>query len=194
LTTSINRIDWGSVSPGEGSFPVGSAIDLTALPNPYYAFVEWQGDVSGSVNPMSLVLTTNLAIHAVFRELVTTNHSVPLAWLAEHGVTADVESAVDLPGANGVPLWQSYVAGLDPNDPNSRFVISVTPDPDGTVVVLQWNTVPDRVYTVWQRADLDSEWLPISGATNLPFEIQSITSPLGTAGYYRVDVRLAPAP
>ena len=56
-------------------------------------------------------------------------------------------------GANGMTLLQSYLAGVNPNDPTSAFTIqniSVTP---GGVVTIQWSsaqdgTTPTRNYDV----------------------------------------------
>ncbi|MGN0844698.1 MAG: InlB B-repeat-containing protein [Kiritimatiellia bacterium] len=53
---------------------------------------------------------------------VTTNRSVwvPKSWLDSKGYTSITEESyktdIEQPGANGVPLWQSYVFGLDPTN------------------------------------------------------------------------------
>lgn len=53
---------------------------------------------------------------------VTTNRTawVPKSWLDSKGYTAITETnykkEIEKAGANGVPLWQSYIFGLDPNN------------------------------------------------------------------------------
>ena len=52
-------------------------------------------------------------------------------------------------GANSVPLWQSYIAGLDPSDPASQFRFQGKPAPDGMGYVLHWTAVAGHLYTIW---------------------------------------------
>ena len=76
---------------------------------------------------------------------------VPDNWKTEHGYSASAPSSTI--GANGMTLLQSYLAGVNPNDPTSAFAIqniSVTP---GGVVTIQWSsaqdgTTPTRNYDV----------------------------------------------
>ena len=51
LTASVNVPAWGSVSPTNGSYPVGSTVQVTASPAPYFLFSQWTGDESGAREP-----------------------------------------------------------------------------------------------------------------------------------------------
>jgi len=192
LTVTVNDPAWGTVNPAGGTFAAGSSVVVTAMPSTFFRFVQWTGDYSGADNPATIVLTTNKAIHAVFGEIVTANHATPHWWLASHGYTNDFENAEVVIGTNGVPLWQSYVAGLDPNDPNSQFRLTLNRGADGTSCVLNWNSVTGRVYTVWSSTNLAQAFAPLTGAIDLPGTIQSFTNVVGAGSppvFYRMEVR-----
>jgi hypothetical protein len=192
LTATVNNPAWGTVTPSGGTFAAGSSVGVTATPSAYFGFVRWAGDYSASNNPITVVLDTNITIQAVFGEIVTTNHSTPYRWLASHGYTNDFENAEALIGANGVPLWHSYIAGLDPNDPNSQFRLTLNASADGTSCVLNWNTTTGRVYTVWSSTNLSQDFTSVPGATNLSWTVQSFTNVndrTSPPAFYRMEVR-----
>ena len=102
----------------------------------------------------------------------TTPVPVPYAWLdayIAHFGAGDYEAAANAVGANGVALWESYVAGLDPTDAASRFTALISLDADGAARVT-WT--PDlsgsespRTYTVYGKAGLgDADWTPVTDA------------------------------
>ena len=88
----------------------------------------------------------------MFTEQLTTNYPTPYWWLASWGYNNNFETAVTSKGANGLPLWQSYIAGLSPNDPNSQLRISLSRAANANV--LNWSTVTGRVYTLWSSTNL----------------------------------------
>ena len=74
----------------------------------------------------------------------------------------------------GIPVWQSYVAGLDPNDPAQTFK-AVIECRDGCFVVRPSLVVPDRIYWVIASPDLSFDPnrivvypLPASGKVEFP--------------------------
>ena len=97
---------------------------------------------------------------------------MPHAWLdayvARFGA-GDYEAAANAVGANGVALWESYVAGLDPADAASRFTAAIAVGADGAPRVT-WTpdlsgSEPPRVYTVYGKAGLgDADWTPVTDA------------------------------
>jgi hypothetical protein len=48
------------------TYPVGSVLELTAIPNPLYEFVRWGGALSGAMNPQQVTVTGPLTIVATF--------------------------------------------------------------------------------------------------------------------------------
>ena len=102
----------------------------------------------------------------------TTPVPVPYAWLDAYVGRfggGDYEAAARAPGANGVALWESYVAGLDPADAASRFTASIALGADGTPVVT-WSpdlraAEPPRAYTVYGKPTLGAAaWTPVTDA------------------------------
>jgi hypothetical protein len=192
LLASANNPAWGTVNPSNASYAAGSTVQVFATALPYYRFDSWTNGVGGTNDPVTLVLSTNLSIQAVFRELMTTNHPTPYWWLAAAGYTSNFETAVNAIGANGLPLWQSYQAGLDPLNMASQFVVSLSRDATGKPNVLNWNSVSGRVYSVWWSTNLARGFVPLAGATNLPATTHSFTNtqtPASGAAFYRMETR-----
>ena len=105
-------------------------------------------------------------------ETETTPMPVPYTWLDPYLVkygSGDDESAGKAKGRNGCFLWESYVAGLDPEDPTSKFTAMIELLPNGTVKIT-W--CPDlrtaekpRTYTTLGKAQLtDADWTPVTDA------------------------------
>jgi hypothetical protein len=192
LVTSVNNAAWGSVSPGTGNYPPGSSVQVQATPAPYYRFVSWTNGASGTNNPLTLLMQTNVTIRAVFAELTTTNHLTPYWWLASYGYTNNFETAANVLGANGMPLWQSYVAGLNPTIASSQLRLTQS----GTLTgahVLNWNTTTGRLYTLWSSTNATGNFVRVSGASNLTASVKSFTNNVGTSvlnRFYRLEVRL----
>ncbi len=47
-------------------FEPGTTVALTATAADGFQFVRWDGDANGSVNPLSLVMNSNMTVSAVF--------------------------------------------------------------------------------------------------------------------------------
>jgi len=191
LTVAVNDATWGSVSPTNGTYLAGASLELLATPAAYYQFGSWTGDLSAPTNPITIVLNSNLTLQANFAEVYTTNHPTPHWWLAQYGFTNDLENAVTQIGANGFALWQSYIAGLNPNDPNSQLRLSLEISAAASEQILRWSTVSGRVYSVWFSTNLLESFAPLTGATDLPWTIQSVTNAADVASpgtFYRLEV------
>ncbi|RLF58403.1 MAG: hypothetical protein DRN25_05250, partial [Thermoplasmata archaeon] len=68
LNLSVSPEGAGSIekTPDLDQYPEGTTVTLTAIPNSGYIFDHWSGDVSGSENPVSVVMDSNKTITAVF--------------------------------------------------------------------------------------------------------------------------------
>lgn len=191
LTVTANNSNWGNVNPTGGTYPEATAIQVTATPAAYCRFVNWTGAASGTGNPLMVVLNTNQSLQAVFSEILTTNHPTPLWWLAAYGFTQNLESAVMALGSNGVPVWQSYIAGLNPNNPNSQLRLWLAPAANGGSVTLHWNAVAGRVYSVLSSTNPLGIFSPIPSAANLPASLTGFTNSINPASarmFYRLEV------
>ena len=72
-TVTVQIIGNGKVNLGNaGAYTTiiqvvdGQSLQLTALPDQGWVFNQWSGDISGSVNPFSVVVTKDLRIVATF--------------------------------------------------------------------------------------------------------------------------------
>ena len=88
----------------------------------------------------------------------TTPVPVPHEWLDAHGAGpgADYEAAASALSANGADaVWECYVAGLDPEDPDSRFLAGIGMEDGEPVVTWTPDLGAERAYAVEGRPDLD---------------------------------------
>jgi hypothetical protein len=71
-----------SKSPSQSAYDSNSTVQLTAIPAAGYHFVGWSGDISGSMNPVTMMvdgnknITANFAISTFALTLVATNGAV----------------------------------------------------------------------------------------------------------------------
>lgn len=192
LAVGVNEPAWGWVEPTGGVYEAGSLVQLQAAPAPFFRFHEWQGDAHGTNNPTLLMIDGNRSATAVFAEVMTTRYPTPHWWLAAYGYTNDLDNVVTNLGVNGLPLWASFVAGLDPSDPSSQVELHGRPEPGAGGVVLEWAAISGRVYTVACATNLAGRFTPLSGAIDLPPTTPSITSRVDAASggmFYRLEVR-----
>jgi hypothetical protein len=190
LTAMVNNPSWGVVSPTNATYTAGSSVQVVATPANYFRFVRWTNGAAGTSNPLTLVLNTNMSIQAVFAEILTVSHPTPYWWLASYGYSSNFETAVNATGANGIPLWQSYIAGLNPNDPSSQLRLSLARGVNGVPNVLNWSTVSGRVYTLWYSTNLAAGFARVPGASNLPSSVRTFThalNPVPRAVFYRIE-------
>jgi hypothetical protein len=50
------------------SYPYGFSVQLTALPNPGYSFYAWGGNLSGNMNPATMIMDSNKTVIATFTQ------------------------------------------------------------------------------------------------------------------------------
>ena len=73
--------------------------------------------------------------------------------------------------ANGRPVWECYVAGLDPTDATDDFIATIEMvNGEPQISVGGRGEQPGRVYTVEGKADLGDSWGP-TNAMSLFFHI-----------------------
>ena len=70
FTLSLSTQGTGTIqsNPPGATQPAGTSIQLTAIPGPSAHFVNWQGDLTGSANPATVLLDSNKNITAVFAQ------------------------------------------------------------------------------------------------------------------------------
>jgi hypothetical protein len=68
LSVSVTPINGGSVSPPSNSYEKGQSLQMLATPAGEYVFKEWKGDLSGSINPSTLIIDKDKAITGSFEK------------------------------------------------------------------------------------------------------------------------------
>ncbi len=66
LTTNINGDGSVALNPPGGTYNAGTQVTLTATPNAGSQFDNWSGDASGSTNPLTVTVNSNMTITANF--------------------------------------------------------------------------------------------------------------------------------
>ena len=113
---------------------------------------------------------------------------VPVAfeWLETYypdlATVEEYESAALATGANGLAVWESFVAGLDPTDEKSKFTVMIEIGSDGKPVVT-W--VPDlseasgaekRAYKTLGKVELgDKDWVEVNDANRAGMRFFKVT-------------------
>lgn len=57
------------LQPEGSNFPLGTLVEVTALPNTGYAFSGWSGDAEGAANPYSFIVERSVSIRASFTDI-----------------------------------------------------------------------------------------------------------------------------
>ncbi|HMP72677.1 MAG TPA: MBG domain-containing protein [Kiritimatiellia bacterium] len=188
----------GSVDTLSGPRTAGELVTITALPDPYYLFLEWTGDVPPGAendNPLDLLMDDDKSVSAVFAPQ-TTSGGIPLPWLVSFGITNDFEAAVLLDhDDDGVPTGEEYIADTDPTDPTSFLAVASLGTAPAAGVVLTAPASTARVYSVSYRLPgPGAPWTPLDSLTNLVPVSSSLSvtsSPaLPASTIYRFEVRL----
>ena len=56
--------------------------------------------------------------------------------------------------------WEEWLAGTDPNDGNSFFFAVQESGATAGEMDIEWPSLPQRFYTVYEATDLDGDWSP----------------------------------
>jgi hypothetical protein len=98
VTLTVNVLEGGSVTKNpSGSYLYGDTVQLTAVPNTGWHFVQWGGALSGSANPTDIILNGDRTVTATFARNEYTL-SVSVAPLGGGTVTRDLNQATYLYG------------------------------------------------------------------------------------------------
>lgn len=119
----------------------------------------------------------------------TDEDGLPDQWKMQNFKTLAMSASGDEDG-DGKSNLEEFIAGTDPNDPNSRFkVTSVTPDGGGGTTI-RWDSVNGRIYTVYKSTDLTTNsWIAATSPQPGTGAEMIYTAPAGgLRKFYRVGV------
>jgi hypothetical protein len=118
-----------AVSPAQSFYASNSVVTLTATPDSGWSFLRWEGDASGSSNPLGLTVNRSLQVQAVFGTSLLTNMlgsgriEITPGGPVPYGGTVQLR-AVPGPGQKFV-AWGGAVSGTN----NSRPFTVTQPSP-----------------------------------------------------------------
>jgi uncharacterized repeat protein (TIGR02543 family) len=120
LTVSASPSDAGTITrtPDQPQYLAGTTVTLTAIPTSRYSFSGWQGDASGSTNPIAITVSGNKTITAAFVEKPSST--------SFFNATQDAMSIVSLK-VDG----EERLRSLQEVRPEKSLEISVPPGPHG---------------------------------------------------------------
>ncbi len=116
--------------------------------------------IEGAAAIFSLPAQTNLVMTSTDRGriqrvdlLVNLAPQTFAQWLVSYGFAPNTDPNLD-PLHKGMTLYQEFVAGTNPRDPQSLFAfMNVIPDPQGGIRV-EWSSVQGKLYTVQRSGAL----------------------------------------
>jgi hypothetical protein len=76
LSTYVEPLDSGNISPSGGSFDQGAQLTLTANANSGWKFAYWGGAAEGTSNSTTITMSSNRSVTAYFTEISTEKYSL----------------------------------------------------------------------------------------------------------------------
>ncbi len=130
--------------------------------------IRWEFFWDGTGNALAVLDHVSWTGDAPSASLVCVGDvNIPIAWIANAApdtlslAGGDYEAAALATAANGRPVWQCYVAGLDPTDPDDDLVADIAMvNGEPKISVGGKGERDGRVYTVEGKPDLSAEWGP----------------------------------
>ena len=197
LAVSAGAVSWGVVSgPVTGVSATGLATAGTVPQNTAATVQGSFGGFTGSLNLTVLdTIPDNFGSYA--------GDGLPDDWQVQYfGQPPNANAAPNAdPSGNGQNNLFKYIAGLNPLDPNARFLLAIAPVPDpahpGQFLPGQSNVIfsprfSDRTYIVKYRTDLATgTWLTLSGTTQNDSVTQRTVTDLNASNpqkFYRIEI------
>jgi hypothetical protein len=171
------------VNPGQDDYRIKAGARVID------AATDWgqTGDFSGTVKTGS---EWDIGAYEYTSATDSDSDGMPDGWEIQYfgGVTNANPSAL---AANGVnTIYETYIAGLNPTNPVSVFLISDF-RPLTSESMLQWQSVSGRVYSIYWTTNLLNGFQPLE--TNIAWPQNSWTNAMQESqagGFYRIKVQL----
>ncbi|PEN12830.1 hypothetical protein CRI94_12560 [Longibacter salinarum] len=93
LTTNVQGSGTVTQSPDQSTYAPGTIVELTATPAAGWEFVEWTGDVTGSTNPISVTMDSDVTVSATFTESTSATYTVSTSTQGTGTVTKTPDQA-----------------------------------------------------------------------------------------------------
>ncbi len=111
-TLTINIVGQGTVNELaiESTYPSGTTVQLTAVPDPGWSFSQWSGDLTGSANPASIVMDGDKTVTATFIQ----NLSIDTTSLPDGTVGVPYLQTILVSGGVAPYHWEITAGSLPP--------------------------------------------------------------------------------
>jgi hypothetical protein len=127
LTVTNLPTNGGSITvwPVAASYPTNRLVQVLGNAAGYFYFQEWANGISTSNNPTSFLIQSNMVVEGRFGAFVSNTYNVPDWWLAKYGLPLDDSGAGSDTDGDGQNNQFEYIAGLDPTNAASVFVLKI---------------------------------------------------------------------
>jgi hypothetical protein len=144
FTLTINIIGNGTVTkdPHQSTYAHGTNVTLTAIPDMGWNFVQWTGDLTGTVNPAIITITGDMTINAMFNQ---DQYTITITIIGNGNVIKDPHQSTYAHGTNvsltavPEPSWNFSHWEDDISGSQNPVSIVVTSDMDITAVFSKSN-------------------------------------------------------
>ncbi len=191
-TLTIESTEGGEVSdPGEGEFPydAGTVVDLVAVADDHYQFVEWTGDINEIDDPASAVTTVNMeGDYAITASFVPLDYTLTIDSTEGGSVTVPGEGEFVHPYRTEVPLEAVAEYGYEFAEWTGD--IDEIDDPEAAETTI---TMPgaDVAVTASFRVDPSLPTVTTEAATNATTYSAILNMSYTTGEFSAVEVRFA---
>jgi len=193
----ISNCGNGSVGTNDLWLIAGTNIQVTAYPLQYYLFANWGGQTNGcSLNGSNITIgmVSPRQVTATFVDDASTNN-VPKAWLAQFGLTNFNNDAMSDGNHNGMAVWEEWLAGCNPTNPNSVFACKQLSMTDSRGIAFSWASISNRFYDIAKSTNLSlgkASFMILQSASNMPAtpptNVFTNGIPDGGPCFYRIQV------
>lgn len=207
LTQTITALSgtYGTISPsGTVLIPGGGKKAFANTPNVFYHLSSVAVDNANQGAVQVYIFTNVMAAHTITNVFVPdlSPSNTPNWWLAQYNLTnggLSFAQAETNTGSSGIPVWQAYIAGLDPTNLTSQFTVRIGQGNGKTVVwvptIVPTSQEGNRLYTIENTTNLlTGPWAAILACTDVPATIGPQVTYTNQATlsnqFYRATVRL----
>jgi uncharacterized repeat protein (TIGR02543 family) len=175
-----------------GSYPLNSTAALTATPAPGWVFTGWAGAAGGNDPNANIVMNSPKTVFAGFAfPIASWKQTVfsPSEQLDPQYSGDDAD-----PDLDGVPNWQEYLNGSDPNSASSNGILQTRLEPGYLSIIFTRVSGPDiglslqsqgtRTLDSWETVDFQERVLYTTGG------VETVEARLPTAGHNKGFIRM----
>ena len=142
----------GGTVAGAGAYEAGATATITATPSLGYLFAGWEGDATGTDNPLFLVMDASKNVVASFSRNMSDSDSDGLGFYAEvvtHGTNPDIADTDEDGFNDGFEVSTGFSPTSGTSTPDALSTIR-------TAVELRFNAANGVSYRIEASPDLDS--------------------------------------